>query len=335
MPVDDTFIEKHAVQLAHDHMAREYDQLDDLWYPWLYCQIHAFIASHLKAIGGRRGSALDVGCGTGFQSFLLAQAGFDVVGFDISDALLAVAQSKVATCAVAADRAAPTFATNSEAWIDRSCRRVAAQIETVRGERVVSPPLFKHGDAADWLYEACSLDVITCCGSVLSFIDDYSHVLESFSGALRPGGILFLEVEQKRNLDMLWALFDGVFGGVLHYDQTLSRSLANLVSPPGRSVRIRYPFELHDGSEVELPLWIFSVHDLAKEFERVGLETVAHMGIHHATNLLPSTLLHRVPSPAAVRVLFALLRPLDGLLAGAWPFWRLGCSVVYCLRKRD
>ncbi|MBI2789132.1 MAG: methyltransferase domain-containing protein, partial [Elusimicrobia bacterium] len=34
------------------------------------------------------------GCGSGFQSFLLARAGYEVIGFDIADKLLDVARMK-------------------------------------------------------------------------------------------------------------------------------------------------------------------------------------------------------------------------------------------------
>jgi hypothetical protein len=67
-------IDSGQIAAAHDRMAEEYDQLDDLWYSWLFARLHEFVADHLPTSPGRR-VAVDAGCGTGFQSFLLARAG--------------------------------------------------------------------------------------------------------------------------------------------------------------------------------------------------------------------------------------------------------------------
>ena len=87
-------INSEDVSLAHNMMAEEYDDLSDLWYPWLFATIHQFIAENLPENLQTRPRAVDAGCGTGFQSFLLARAGFDVTGCDIADKLVDVARRK-------------------------------------------------------------------------------------------------------------------------------------------------------------------------------------------------------------------------------------------------
>jgi len=61
--------------------------------------------------------------------------------------------------------------------------------------------------------------------------------------------------------------------------------------------------------------------------------SVAHTGIHAVTNLVPSTLLHR-QSPSRRRTdLVRTLATVERALARRWPFWRLGCSAVFALRR--
>ena len=140
-------------------------------------------------------------------------------------------------------------------------------------------------------------------------------------------------MEQRASLDLLWPLVDLLAGGRLDYAQPLATILANLLAPGGTSVRVDYPFSLADGRDVTLPLWLFSVVELERLFRGAGLRVVARIGVHQVTNLLPSTLLHRAPPPAAVRTVFSLLRRADAACAAAWPTARLGCAVVYALRK--
>src|SRR5690606_8667192 len=53
-------IDPTLVSLAHNAMADEYDQLDDLWYPFLFAQIHELIAANLDPGVGATPQALDV-----------------------------------------------------------------------------------------------------------------------------------------------------------------------------------------------------------------------------------------------------------------------------------
>ena len=53
----------------------------------------AFLDARLQGFG-RRGLILDAGCGTGELSRLLLEAGYDVIGVDVSESMLAVAREK-------------------------------------------------------------------------------------------------------------------------------------------------------------------------------------------------------------------------------------------------
>jgi len=82
------------VRYIFNQMAAQYDDLRDLWYAWLFSRLHFLIAKHLISGWSEGMAVLDVGCGTGLQSFLYALSGARVTGVDISDELLAVALEK-------------------------------------------------------------------------------------------------------------------------------------------------------------------------------------------------------------------------------------------------
>jgi MPBQ/MSBQ methyltransferase len=327
-------IDPEDVSFAHNAMAEEYDELADLWYPWLFAIIHDFIARNLLATKNYRPRAVDAGCGTGFQTFLLARAGFETTGFDIAEKLLGVARTKTEEGRTGWQEG-PLFHVHSPApWLPRYERRLEKRLLELRAGRRIVKPTFALEDIERFPFGENAFDVITCCGSVLSFVNEYGEVIACMTRGLKAGGRLFIEVEQKRNLDLLWPILDRFKMGALEYEQTWREIWANLIAPPGKSVRVDYPFELLNGGEVVLPITLFSVRELAKIFATNNLRIVDRLGIHAVTNLIPSTLLHRAsPNRTLVRT-FECLREIEERVARTWPVWRLGCSVVYCLEKK-
>lgn len=326
-------IDSFQVALAHDAMAEEYDQMDDLWYPWLFAQIHEFIAANLPDIKNYRPNALDVGCGTGLQSFLLSRAGYDVTAFDLASKLIEVAESKIPSQAVLPLNAPPLFTSKNWKGSVEHNNKISYLLEEKRSGRDIEPPRFFTADINDFDFEKKKYDIIICCGSVLSFLDNYEQVIKKMKDALKENGILLLEVEQKRNLDLIWPIVDNIIGGTLGYEQCWAEILNNLFSPKGKSVKIDYPFELHNGDEVTLPIWLFSVNELNRIFERNNLMVKDRLGIHSITNIFPSTILHRPDNGKFISDAAELLTKLDNELGHTWPFWRMGCSVIYCLHK--
>jgi len=82
-----------AVAQLFDAMAPTYDDLE-LWYEHLYAVLHRILRETIgRAPAG--GVALDAGCGTGFQSALLAELGWEAHGVDVSAGLLAVARRRL------------------------------------------------------------------------------------------------------------------------------------------------------------------------------------------------------------------------------------------------
>jgi len=89
-----------AVAQLFDAMAPTYDDLEP-WYEHLYDLLHAILREAIgpaPALGAR---ALDAGCGTGFQSALLSELGWQTHGVDVSAGLLAVARRRQPDAALA------------------------------------------------------------------------------------------------------------------------------------------------------------------------------------------------------------------------------------------
>ncbi|MFJ3393986.1 class I SAM-dependent methyltransferase [Leifsonia aquatica] len=95
----------------------------------------------------------DLGCGTGSLSLLVAAAGLDVTGLDISTRMLGIAREKAAAAGVDVD--------------------------------------FVHGDAADPPLPAASFDAVLSRHVLWSFSDP-DAVLARWVALLRPGGRLIL-----------------------------------------------------------------------------------------------------------------------------------------------
>lgn len=323
-------IDAGAVARAHDAMVAEYDLIEDLWYAHLLNRVHRFIVDRLPPRPD--GTALDVGCGTGFQSLLLAYAGYRVRGFDLAQRLVERAKQKAGAITAGGPEASLLFTSSLPDVMAEQEATLRTAVLLRRGPAVA--PDFFVGDATEASsYAPGGFHVVVCCGSVLSFIDQYDETLALAADAMRPGGMLFLEVEQRVNCDLLWPIADMLLGGWLRYDQDLRTVLKNLLARRGRHVRVDYPFALGGGREVVLPLWLFSVGALKKQFRRLGLIERAHLGVHAATNLIPSTVLHRPGPSERLQRVFDALAAVDERWGERWPLWRLGCSVVFALEK--
>jgi SAM-dependent methyltransferase len=82
-----------AVAQLFDAMAPTYDELEP-WYEHLYDVLHTILRDTIGRAPTATARALDAGCGTGFQSALLTELGWQTYGVDVSAGLLAVAQRR-------------------------------------------------------------------------------------------------------------------------------------------------------------------------------------------------------------------------------------------------
>jgi SAM-dependent methyltransferase len=64
------------------------------FYDWCYEGFEADIPWYLKLAQGQKGAILEIACGTGRITLPLARAGYEVVGLDLSEPMLALARRK-------------------------------------------------------------------------------------------------------------------------------------------------------------------------------------------------------------------------------------------------
>lgn len=311
------------VSYLFDQMAADYDQLRDLWYSWLFSRLHFFIARHVLSQWNNkiRKRVLDIGCGTGFQSFLYALAGAEVTGVDISGELLGVAREKATSfrkrfpCSLFPSYY--PFVTEYNKKIGRILKPRFSDVDLVK-------PNFQLGDARHLDLPDATFDHVNCCGSTLSFIGDYVAVLREIHRLLQPGGTYVMEVEAKYNPDLIWPCVDAVLlRGGLGYEASAREAMHDLFSGFGSHITVEYPFG-EQGDPVYMDLRLFVKSTLAHEIERNGLTCQTFRSIHSLTNLIPSTLLDTSdPSRRLIRTFCALAGMEERL-----PFYVPGCSLV-------
>jgi ubiquinone/menaquinone biosynthesis C-methylase UbiE len=325
----DDQIAPRAVADLFNPMATDYDDLQDFWYNWLFSRLHFLLAATVRNHVDRAGvQCLDVGCGTGFQSVLLAAMGHPVIGLDIAEALVRVAASKKPADLISRPVFEPAFD-----FADSYAQSLRRQIAEYRGTAPVGALRFIVADAVMLPFRSESFGLINCSGSTLNFVEDYSAALEEMCRVLMPGGVLFLEVENRFNLDLLWALIDSLTGGRVGYDQTLKESWYNFSAPISSHVKIEYPLTEHSGTTY-LPMRLFSLKRLCAEIANFNMSVEAVHSIHSITNLLPSTLLDS-PSPSSIVTRAATALAAIESTIGSWPIIRqLGCSAVLVAVKK-
>ena len=316
------------VSFLFDQMAAEYDQLRDPWYAWLFSRLHYFIAKNLLSRwAGKRQRVLDIGCGTGFQSFLYALTGADVTGVDISQELLAVAQEKN----ISFRRRFPfsIFPAHFDFVIEYD-QRISDILEPRFKSAQVTSPTFLFGDATKLPFGDDSFDHVNCCGSTLNFVDDYLIALKEMARVLRPGGSFVIEVDAKYNCDLFWPLIDStILFGKLSYDTTIKEAFGAAFSKVHSHVAIQYPFgEVED--PVYMDLRLFEKTTLLKEMSECGLDYEGLASIHSVTNLIPSTFLDTVKPSRLLKIVFAVLSRIEEVM----PVYVPGCSLVVYGKKR-
>jgi SAM-dependent methyltransferase len=270
------------VERLFDTMARAYDVLEP-WYEHLYARVHAIVRAALPAaVPGA--TALDAGCGTGFQTAILEELGYRAHGVDVSAGMLAVAHAR--------------------------CPRAVL----VRGRLEHLP------------YTDAAFDAVACCGSTLSFATDPAAAVSELGRVLRRGGRLVLEVEHKWSADLVWMTLSAVAGNALGYGVSLRALWRALARPPAESCVVSYP-----GYG---PLRLFTLAELRRLLAAAGLSAVRVRGIHSATGLLPSTLLHRPQLPRRLRRPYAVLCAIDTALAALPAALTFPASLVVVATKR-
>ncbi len=80
---------------AYDEASDIYDTYEGLFFPYLFGRIGRLLKDRFMPLLPPGARVLDIGCGTGQQTLLFKNGGFDVVGIDISEGLVRVANRKI------------------------------------------------------------------------------------------------------------------------------------------------------------------------------------------------------------------------------------------------
>ncbi len=148
----------------YDAFSGDYDRFVD-WGARLAVGL-PFLEAQLQAAGARR--VLDVACGTGAHAIALAQRGYEVVGADLSAAMIDVARARAAASAAAV-------------------RFEVAGFGGLRG------------------HVGTGFDALVCLGNSLPHVlseEALAAALEDMARCLRSGGVLLV---QNRNFDRVLA----------------------------------------------------------------------------------------------------------------------------------
>jgi ubiquinone/menaquinone biosynthesis C-methylase UbiE len=80
---------------AYDEASDIYDTYEGLFFPYLFGRIHGLLRDRFMPLLPEDARVLDIGCGTGQQTMLFKNRGFDIIGIDISAGLVKVANKKI------------------------------------------------------------------------------------------------------------------------------------------------------------------------------------------------------------------------------------------------
>lgn len=270
---------------------------------------------------------LDVGCGTGFQSFLHASAGAFVVGIDIADKLIEVAEKKSLFFKPRHDFI--LFPVHFE-FVDRYNKLIGSILRNKVQVKEYIPPSFQVADARSLPFSNDSFDHVNCCGSTLSFIEDHRRAISEIARVLKPGGTFLMEIESRWNLDLPWAVIDALLKGKLGFDTSLTEALKAIFVAPQQYISTDYPYGEPE-NPVYMRLKLFTSKRLKQELSEFQLETLRISTIHSVTNFIPSTYLDMNDPPNWLKDSFTFLASFEERIPTSLP----GCSIILLARKME
>ncbi len=182
---------------------------------------------------------------------------------------------------------------------------------------------------ADGVFEG-----VTCAGSTLNHIPDYACFFDEVARVLKPGGIIFLESDNKWRPDMFWCLLSTIVGDPLQYHETLQNVIRYFRRPLHEGYPYVFPLSFGDGKVRELSLRTFTCKELYRELVERGCSVEALFGIHAITNVIPSPVMLQDNPGSISRAVFNVLSRLEDRLYGVWPVNRVGMSVIVLARKK-
>jgi ubiquinone/menaquinone biosynthesis C-methylase UbiE len=301
----------------------DYDNMADLCYSWLYSRLHFFISKYVMKIYNPS-RILDIGCGTGFQSFLYAFGGSSVVGIDISENMIRSAMNK-RNSFLANDKLI-LFPANFH-FVTRYNEIINSVIRQRTNYKKYFSPSFLVCDVHRLPFPDEYFSHINSCGSVLSLVEHSHLALKELARVLKPGGTLFIEVESKWNMDRFWALLDVLLRNKLGYWTSFKEACQPFFSPT-ENISINYPYGEHD-NPINIRIKLFTNNYLKQEFSGLNLKVIKRWTILSITNIIPSPILDTNIPSSFLKNLFGVLSFLEESFPSSLP----GCTSAYFLRK--
>lgn len=309
-----------------NEMKDEYDILQDLWYAWLFSRLH-FLITENTIVPHQPKKVLDVGCGTGFQSFLFAASGAEVTGIDIAAELVTEANNKKKK--FNPSNSIELFPSYFP-FVDKYNEKIKNNLAPLINSNNYSSPNFFVGDAQKLEFANASFDHINCCGSTLNFVENYKVALAEISRVLKPNGTFSIEVDARWNMDIFWPVIDNVLFGKLKFEMSFKEAFANIFQPIHKHIKIDYPFGESE-NPVMMNLWLFTKSGMKNDLREQGLVTENNYSIHSFTNLIPSTFLDSSKPSKLLKSSFNILSKLDEApVLNKFP----GCSLVLFGHKK-
>lgn len=311
------------VQDIFNNMADEYDDLSDLWYSWLFSRLHYLIASNVINNSYPK-KVLDIGCGTGFQSFLYAGVGCNVYGIDIADQLIEIAKQKITNF----NPEKLILFSEYFDYVKRYNYLIRNCIKNNERKSKYIPPNFFTGNAMNIDHNDDEFDHVNCCGSTLSYVPDHEKVISEMARVIKPNGTFFIEVENRWSFNVLWYVLDPLFKGKFEFNKDYAAGFKFLTTKPTHNICINFPFGEYD-APVNMKLKLFTSYALKRDLMKYGLKVKEKWAIHSITSLIPCTLLDCLnPSKKLIR-LFKFLASLEEKLLFRIP----GSSLVMYGKK--
>jgi len=200
----------------------------------------------------------------------------------------------------------------------------------------------KLGENICIVSDACRLpftngtfDAVSCAGSTLNHIPDYNCFFDEIDRVLRPGGLIFLESDNKWRPDMLWCLLSTMVGDPLQYHEKLNNVIRYFRRPLSEGYTYVFPLYFGEGKVRELSLRTFTYAELKKELYNRGCTIQSTYSIHAVNNLIPSPLMLKDHPGLLTRITFRTFSALEDRLYSIWPINRLGMSIIVVARKNQ
>lgn len=301
----------------------DYDYVADCYYSWLYSRLHYFITKYVINKYNFK-KILDVGCGTGFQSYLFAPTGAEVIGIDISKRMLEIAHNKKEKDLNDNILLAP----EKFNFTKKYNKLVYYLLKDKVKNNSFSQPTFIQADIHNLPFSNNTFSHINSCGSVLNLIRNSDLALAEITRVLQPKGTFFLDVEAKWNLDRWWTLLDSLLNNKIGYDTSFKDALFPFFKSINKDIVITYQYG-EKNNPIPIKLKLFTFQNLKEIFSSFNFRIIKYWTIHSFTNLIPSVILDtNYPSSFLVKT-FRLLSFFEEKLPIALP----GYNMVFLLQK--